>query len=75
MTTRRRFGPGAAGDVADAVDESGRNSERDDTPCAGENLGLLALPGAFPDGERPDFKCSAVKLSQASWLGQRNKSL
>ena len=61
--------------MADAVDESGRDSERDDTPRAGEDIGLLALPGAFPDGERPDFKCSAAKLSVAGWLGQRHKSL
>lgn len=40
-----------------------------------ENLGFLALSGAFPDGERPDFKRSAAKLSQAGWLGQRHKSL
>ena len=60
---------GSPGNVADTVDESGGDCERDDTPCTGENLGFLALSGAFPDGQRPDFKCSDTELSvEVGWV-------
>ena len=60
--------------MADTVDESGGDCERDDTPCIGENLGFLAVPGAFPDRERPDFRCSATELSLAVPTHELNRS-
>lgn len=61
--------------MADASDESSGDSERDDPARAGEDFRFVAVSGAFPDRERPDFKCSATELSVAGWLGQQYKSL